>query len=86
MPQDIKTVKYGNHERKSFSKTTEVLPLPNLIEVQKHSYQMFLDEGIREVFEGLFPHRGHDGTLPLGIFGSPSRSASQVQRGGVPFA
>ena len=55
MPQDIKTVKYGNHERKSFSKTTEVLPLPNLIEVQKHSYQMFLDEGIREVFEDFSP-------------------------------
>lgn len=55
MPQDIKTVKYGNHERKSFSKTTEVLPLPNLIEVQKHSYQAFLDEGIREVFEDFSP-------------------------------
>jgi len=55
MPQDIKTVKYGNHERKSFSKTTEVLPLPNLIEVQKHSYQTFLDEGIREVFEDFSP-------------------------------
>ncbi len=55
MPQDIKTVMYGNHERKSFSKTTEVLPLPNLIEVQKHSYQMFLDEGIREVFEDFSP-------------------------------
>ena len=55
MPQDIKTVKYGNHERKSFSKTAEVLPLPNLIDMQRHSYQMFLDEGIREVFEDFSP-------------------------------
>ncbi len=55
MPQDIKTVKYGNHERKSFSKTKEVLPLPNLIEVQKSSYQNFLDHGIREVFEDFSP-------------------------------
>ncbi len=55
MPQDIKTVKYGNHERKSFSKTREVLPLPNLIEVQKSSYKMFLDQGIREVFEDFSP-------------------------------
>ncbi len=55
MPQDIKTIKYGNHERKTFSKTREVLPLPNLIEVQKSSYQMFLDQGIREVFEDFSP-------------------------------
>ncbi|MCM1194573.1 MAG: DNA-directed RNA polymerase subunit beta [Firmicutes bacterium] len=55
MPQDVKTVKYGNHERKSFSKTREVLPLPNLIEVQKSSYKMFLDQGIREVFEDFSP-------------------------------
>ena len=55
MPQDIKTIKYGNHERKSFSKTREVLPLPNLIEVQKSSYQMFLDQGIAEVFEDFSP-------------------------------
>ncbi|MBQ2711302.1 MAG: hypothetical protein IJF66_05100 [Clostridia bacterium] len=55
MPQDIRTVKYGNHDRKSFSKTKEVLPLPNLIEVQKASYAAFLDQGIREVFEDFSP-------------------------------
>ncbi len=55
MAQDIKTVKYGNHERKSFSKTREVLPLPNLIEVQKSSYKMFLEQGISEVFEDFSP-------------------------------
>ena len=55
MPQDIKTVRYGNHDRKSFSKTKEILPLPNLIEVQKLSYQNFLEHGIREVFEDFSP-------------------------------
>ena len=55
MPQDIKIVKYGNHERKSFSKTKEVLPLPNLIEVQKSSYKMFIEQGIQEVFEDFSP-------------------------------
>ncbi len=55
MQQDIKIVKYGNHERKSFSKTKEVLPLPNLIEVQKSSYRMFIEQGIREVFEDFSP-------------------------------
>ena len=65
MPQDIKTVKYGNHERKSFSKTREVLPLPNLIEVQKSSYKMFLDQGIREVFEDFSPHKRKGNTYGL---------------------
>ena len=55
MAQDIKIVKYGNHERKSFSKTKEVLPLPNLIEVQKSSYKMFIEQGIQEVFEDFSP-------------------------------
>ena len=55
MPQDITTVKFGNHERKSFSKTKEVLPLPNLIEVQKSSYRMFIEQGIQEVFEDFSP-------------------------------
>ena len=55
MPKDITTVKFGNHERKSFSKTKEVLPLPNLIEVQKSSYRMFVEQGILEVFEDFSP-------------------------------
>ncbi len=55
MAQDIKIEKYGNHERKSFSKTREVLPLPNLIEVQKSSYRMFIEQGIQEVFEDFSP-------------------------------
>lgn len=55
MQQDIKIVKYGNHERKSFSRTKEVLPLPNLIEVQKSSYRMFIEQGIKEVFEDFSP-------------------------------
>ena len=65
MPQDIKTVKYGNHERKSFSKTKEVLPLPNLIEVQKSSYQAFLSEGIAEVFEDFSPIEDMTGHFSL---------------------
>ncbi len=55
MAQEIKTRKYGNHERKNFSQCKEVLPLPDLIEVQKASYQAFLDQGIKEVFEDFSP-------------------------------
>ena len=55
MIQDIKTRKYGNHDRKTFSQCKEVLPLPDLIEVQKESYRNFLEQGIREVFEDFSP-------------------------------
>ncbi len=55
MAQEIKTRKYGNHERKTFSKVKEVLPLPDLIEVQKTSYKTFLEQGIKEVFEDFSP-------------------------------
>ena len=65
MPQDITTVKFGNHERKSFSKTKEVLPLPNLIEVQKSSYRMFIEQGIKEVFEDFSPIEDYAGHFRL---------------------
>ena len=46
----VKPVKFGNNVRMSFSKINEVLDMPNLIEIQKDSYQWFLNEGLREVF------------------------------------
>ncbi|WNF89960.1 DNA-directed RNA polymerase subunit beta [Vagococcus fluvialis] len=49
-------VKYGKHrERRSYSKISEVLELPNLIEIQTDSYKWFLDEGLREMFEDIMP-------------------------------
>ena len=55
MIQDIKTARYGNHDRKTFSQCKEVLPLPDLIEVQKDSYRNFMEQGIKEVFEDFSP-------------------------------
>ena len=50
-------VKYGKHrERRSFARISEVLELPNLIEIQTDSYQWFLDEGLREMFEDMENH------------------------------
>ena len=43
----------GKNTRMSFGKINEVLPMPNLIEVQKNSYQWFLSEGLREVFRDV---------------------------------
>lgn len=59
-------VKYGNYrERRSFSRISEVLELPNLIEVQTDSYQWFLDEGLREMFEDILPIDDFNGNLSL---------------------
>ncbi len=41
----------GKNVRMSFQRQKEVLEMPNLIEVQKNSYQWFLDEGLKEVFD-----------------------------------
>ncbi len=51
----VRTKKFGNTERKTFSKTREVINLPNLIEVQKTSYDAFVKTGIREVFDDFSP-------------------------------
>jgi len=61
----IHPIQYGKRERMSFSKIKEVLEMPNLIEVQKKSYQWFLDEGLREVFKDVSPVRDHTDNLIL---------------------
>ena len=49
----------------SFSTEKEVLDMPNLIEVQKNSYQWFLDEGLKEVFRDISPVTDYTGQLSL---------------------
>jgi len=51
--------------RMTFSKTEEVLEMPNLIEVQKNSYEWFLDEGLKEVFRDISPISDYSGSLIL---------------------
>ena len=57
--------KYGKNIRMSYSKQKEVLEMPNLIEVQKNSYQWFLDEGLKEVFDDISPIADYSGHLSL---------------------
>ena len=45
----MRPVKTGKGVRMTFSRQKEVLEMPNLIEIQKNSYQWFLDEGLKEV-------------------------------------
>ena len=51
--------------RMSYSRQKEVLEMPNLIEVQKNSYQWFLDEGLKEVFNDISPITDYSGHLSL---------------------
>ena len=62
---NVKDVQLGKTTRKSFSKIDEVLEIPNLIEIQKNSYQWFLDEGIREVFNDVATITDANGKLTL---------------------
>ncbi|BCN32782.1 DNA-directed RNA polymerase subunit beta [Anaeromicropila herbilytica] len=61
----IRPMKVGNGVRMSYSKQKEVLEMPNLIEVQKDSYQWFLDEGLNEVFDDISPIADYSGHLSL---------------------
>ncbi len=55
MTRNLPLVKFGNVERRTFSKIKEVQPMPYLIEVQRDSYASFIEEGISEVFEDFSP-------------------------------
>ena len=61
----IRPVKAGKSMRMSYSRQKEVLEMPNLIEVQKDSYQWFLNEGLKEVFADISPITDYSGQLSL---------------------
>ena len=61
----IRPVKVGNGLRMSYAHQSEVLDMPNLIEVQTNSYQWFLDEGLKEVFRDISPISDFGGHLSL---------------------
>ena len=61
----IRPIKSGKSSRMSYSRQKEVLQMPNLIEVQKDSYQWFLDEGLKEVFDDISPISDYSGHLSL---------------------
>ena len=61
----VKDVYYGKTLRKSFARHEEVLEMPNLLEIQKKSYQWFLDTGLREVFRDVATIGDYNGNLEL---------------------
>lgn len=62
---NVKPVQLGKKTRMSFSRINEVLQMPNLIEIQKNSYQWFLEEGLKEVFRDATAITDYNGNLVL---------------------
>jgi DNA-directed RNA polymerase subunit beta len=77
-------------ERFSFGKIPEVLPLPDLLAVQHESFQWFLDEGFREIFEEISPIEDFTGSLALELtdhrFGEPQMSLEEAKERDANYA
>ena len=61
----IRPITNGKSMRMSYQRQKEVLEMPNLIEVQKDSYNWFLTDGLKEVFEDISPITDYSGKLSL---------------------
>ncbi len=84
-------VQYGRHrQRRSFARISEVLELPNLIEIQTSSYQWFLDEGLREMFRDISPIEDFTGNLSLEFIdyslGEPKYSVDESKERDVTYS
>ncbi|HHY22355.1 MAG TPA: DNA-directed RNA polymerase subunit beta [Bacilli bacterium] len=84
-------VQYGRHrQRRSYARINEVLDLPNLIEIQTASYQWFLDEGLREMFQDISPIQDFTGNLVLEFIdyslGEPKYSVEESKERDVTYA
>ncbi|MFC4601540.1 DNA-directed RNA polymerase subunit beta [Cohnella hongkongensis] len=83
-------VQYGRRSRRSYARINEVLDVPNLIEIQQQSYQKFLDEGLREIFQDISPISDFTGNLVLEFIdyslGEPKYSVDESKERDVTFA
>ncbi|WP_042353192.1 DNA-directed RNA polymerase subunit beta [Bacillus massiliigorillae] len=84
-------VQYGRHrQRRSYARISEVLELPNLIEIQTASYQNFLDEGLREMFKDISPIEDFTGNLSLEFIdyslGDPKYSVEESKERDVTYS
>ena len=84
-------VQYGRHrQRRSYARIKEVLELPNLIEIQTSSYDWFVKEGLKELFEEISPIEDFAGNLSLEFidysFGEPKYSVEEAKERDVTYA
>ncbi|MBE3554867.1 MAG: DNA-directed RNA polymerase subunit beta, partial [Thermicanus sp.] len=85
-----KLVQFGHRTRRTYSRIEEVLELPNLIEIQHHSYRWFLDEGLRELFQDISPIQDFTGNLHLEFIdytlGEPKYSVDECKERDATYA
>ncbi|MCZ8517251.1 DNA-directed RNA polymerase subunit beta [Paenibacillus filicis] len=83
-------VQLGRRKRRSYARIHEVLEVPNLIEIQQKSYEWFLDEGLREMFQDISPIQDFTGNLVLEFIdyslGEPKYSVDESKERDVTFA
>ncbi|MBR4703717.1 MAG: DNA-directed RNA polymerase subunit beta, partial [Oscillospiraceae bacterium] len=87
----VKDVQYGKTLRKSFAKMEEIEDMPNLLEIQKKSYQWFLDVGLREAFRDVAAITDYSGDLELtfidySMTDSPKYSIEECQARDATYA
>jgi len=85
-----KILQAGTRQRRSFARIDEVLEMPNLIELQHNSYQWFLREGLREMFNDISPIQDFTGNLVLEFIdyslGEPKYSIEECKERDVTYA
>lgn len=87
----VHPISAGKIQRMSYSKIDEVMDMPNLIEVQKNSYNWFLEEGLREVFYDVSPIQDYTGNLILeftdySLDGKPKYSVEECKERDVTYS
>ncbi|MGE5630296.1 MAG: DNA-directed RNA polymerase subunit beta [Caulobacteraceae bacterium] len=87
----VHPISAGKIHRMSYSKIDEVMDMPNLIEVQKNSYNWFLEEGLREVFNDVSPIQDYTGNLILdfvdySLDGKPKYSVEECKERDVTYS
>lgn len=86
----LKPVSVGKRVRYSYAKIDEVLSMPNLIEIQKNSYDWFLREGLQEIFRDISPIQDFTGNLVLSFeafsLGEPKYTVEECKERDVTFA
>ena len=87
----VHPISVGKNQRMSYSKIDEVMDMPNLIEVQKNSYNWFLEEGLREVFHDVSPIQDYTGNLILefvdySLDGKPKYSVEECKERDVTYS
>lgn len=81
---------FGRRQRRSYARISEVLEVPNLIEIQQKSYEWFLEEGLREMFQDISPIQDFTGNLILEFvdysLGEPKYTVDDSKERDVTFA